>query len=183
MWILIYSDFFIQNSTAEIEFINSNDVYVSRTIYAVLQIYNATNLRVHALIRANLVNLYYSWRPFLMGAVDQRSYSPKSFTIVYERGAKPTRNRIISIGDRQQGDKLIYRTSKIIQNKLNWLSEADFSFESRTKSITSVEFVFDVSCENLSWQMWSSGTNNLSFEQIDSFYLSNVVHGKITYNS
>lgn len=119
---------------------------ISMGISAAFQIYDAKQLKIFARIRGSLNKFYPSLRSRLLSRVDHRMYSPKSLTIVHEHATmQPTKHRYISVGDRQIGDQLLFKTTKIIEKGHGWFAGADFQFDDDQKSITSVEFVFNVS--------------------------------------
>lgn len=107
--------------------------------------YNATNLNVHALISGFISRLdiedmlnRYSW------INQKRRFKTKSFTLIYEHNSTQTKERFINIGERQTNDKLIHTESKLVTS-VSRFAEDDFQYEDELKSISCVEFSFDVS--------------------------------------
>lgn len=69
---------------------------------------------------------------------------PKSFTFVYAHNMTQTKNRIVSLGQRQPNDKLLIQRKKLVKN-MNRFAEGEFQYEDRNKFITTVTFSFSVS--------------------------------------
>lgn len=117
----------------------------TKTVKTVLSVYNATNLIVHAHLSGfdhGLESLFatYHTNPYNI-------FKPKSFTLVYEHNSAQTKDRLISIGERQTNDKLLYTASKLVTTTSRF-AEDDFQYEDELKSISCIEFSFDVSEHN-----------------------------------
>lgn len=109
-------------------------------------IYNATDLKVHALLRGlsigngieTIVNNYQH----LLGTVP--FFKPKSFALIYAHNETETNRRYVALGQRQDGDELIHHEEKLVRTS-NRFAQDEFLFEQPTSSITCVEFSFNVS--------------------------------------
>lgn len=130
-----------QTSFAEISVSLEKDK--ERTLQATLNIVNGKNIHVRAEVYGPSVNLLDagSLQKF---ALTRNQIIPKTMTIVYGHNATKTRNHIVSLGQRQLGDKLIDFQAKNVTLSYRF-AETEFEFNDAKKYITSVGFSFDVS--------------------------------------
>lgn len=135
----------LQKSEANIEVVDEEDTMISRTVKAIIHIFDAHNLTVHALLRGHIRINGFTYFPFRTIKRNQKKYDPKSITLVYEHSSWSSKNRLVSIGERQPGDALLFQQSKVAIKHADRMASSDFQFEDDTKSITSVDFMFDVS--------------------------------------
>lgn len=115
-------------------------------ISATINIVKCANANVTASIFASNEDNQpkYKNSTFFQGIFGDRLLSPRSFTFIYRQQNAPTKNRIISLGERQANDKLLKFESKLIKTKFRF-PEDSFEYEDATKSITKITFSFSVS--------------------------------------
>lgn len=107
---------------------------------------NAVNmtavLRIYGIIDTTPIN----FDEHLLGpeSFNTQLSNSKSFTFVYASNKTETKNRVISLGQRQANDYLLNVKTKLVK-KLNHFAEDDFIYENNLKFITKIQFTFDVS--------------------------------------
>lgn len=142
---IINVNYVMQKSEAEIELIdNERDTFASKTVKAVLHIFDATDLMVYGIVRGKNIIVPFQFTPILLMRDGQRQYKPKTVIFVYEHSTTLTKNRIVSLGERQTGDEILFEDAKTAETVANQASSTDFSFENANKSITSVQFTISV---------------------------------------
>lgn len=130
-----------QKSYGNVEFTLEDD---KKTLQAMLNIVNGTNVVVSAKIYGSGVTVYGSG-----GMVHSiESKTPKTMTVIYGHNSTRTRDHKIVLGHRQPGDEQLHFEQKIVEFKFNF-AEAEFKYPIHdepkpTASITAVEFSFDV---------------------------------------
>lgn len=128
-----------QRSTATIEVVDLPEINISRTVKAIINVFDALNFTVDLLIRGRSYNF-----PGKNKAYRKREFLPRSLTLIYEHKSRQTRNRYVHIGSRQPGDVLLYKVSKEVTTTSRYAA-TDFLYENSEQFISSVDFSFDVS--------------------------------------
>lgn len=75
---------------------------------------------------------------------EAKLFKPRSFTFIYAPNNTASRDRMVSLGQRQLNDKLLYFKSKIVR-KSNRFAEDDFHIYDSSRFLTKVTFSFSVS--------------------------------------
>lgn len=113
---------------------------------AVFSVYNATDLKIQATLRGISIGIDFEGilrrHQFLDGRY--RTFQPRSFTLIYEHNATQTNKRFVAFGERQSGDELINHQTKLVSIS-NRFAQGELYFEQPGRSITCIEFSFDVS--------------------------------------
>lgn len=134
-----------QKSQVIVDIENDAPNYGPKTVKIHMMIFNATDLKVHLLLKGimrGITNIYF---PFRIIKPQERQFKPKSLTVVYEHDPKESasKNRQITIGERQTDDKLLYVEQK--RSTLDSrIANADFQFMNNSVFITSITFSFNV---------------------------------------
>lgn len=78
---------------------------------------------------------------------DDKLFEPKSFTFIYAHNETRSKNRLLTIGQRQINDTLVKFEKITVTNELSRYPEQEISYNSPNAFITQVEFKFDVSSQ------------------------------------
>lgn len=117
----------------------STEVGKEKTLQAMLNIVNGTNIRVNCRIMGPIVTLLNGvpqvFNPF--------GDKPKTMTVVYGQNSTQTQNRIMALGQRQQGDEIIDFQHANVTAKFHF-AEHEFEYHNKYVHITAAKFSFDV---------------------------------------
>lgn len=115
-------------------------------VTAVINTINCTDTKTTVQVFVSKQGHLTSYRnsSFFRNIFGDRLLYPRSFTLIYAHNNTRSRNRIISLGQRQPNDKLLQFESKLVK-VINRFAEDDFQYENETRSITKITFSFDVS--------------------------------------
>ena len=132
----------LQTSNGTVDFKENSGPQNSSVLEATLVIINGTTFTAKALIDT-LDDGLVSGVTFI--GRQEPAFEPQSFTMIYKHNSKESKNRKISIGKRQPGDKLL-KFERKRAGITNRFAETEFKFPRDTsKSLTYVGFTFDVS--------------------------------------
>lgn len=134
----------MQNSTASITVDGGVDVGKTKTVKAVINVYNATDLKIHGSLRGIDSQLGDLFEKTTLWGLSSKVFKPKSFTLIYEHNQTQSNQRQVKIGERQKNDRILDTKVKMVTISSRF-AESDFQFDDATKSITCAEFIFDVS--------------------------------------
>lgn len=81
-----------------------------------------------------------------MDIMGDKLFEPKSIALVYAHNRTQTKNRYISLGERQPDDHLIkFERKHVKRTEFNNFPESEFMYEDSNTYLTHVAFTFTVS--------------------------------------
>lgn len=135
------NDFNSQKSTVEWNLSTDTSSFdtIAATVYVIDGINVTASVRINENTQRAMINPSFA-RPF---SNDDRR-KPKFYAFIYAHNSTQTRNRIVSVGERQPDDKLLKVERKVARVKNNF-AESEFEYENMDHYITRITFSFSVS--------------------------------------